>query len=232
MPAPRSRVPAPPSRGPGDPGPDRTPAQAASSEPGRRTGRTARRIAPAGPGLAARTPILFATLALFAGLALFGARWHWVEEAGSAERDGYVAQAEEILAGRLPRDPFRPALYPLLVAGLSLLGPAPFSAARLLANAAAAALALAAFAFGRRLVAPVTGPRGAAAAGWLAFAATAVNPNLWILGQHVTTDMPFAALAAGALLAALAYLERPGRGAALAAGACLGLAAFTRANAW
>jgi hypothetical protein len=43
-----------------------------------------------------------------------------------------------------------------------------------------------------------------------AFAATAVNPNLWILGQHTTTDMTFGALAAGALL---------------------GLAAFTRGNA-
>jgi hypothetical protein len=205
-----------------------------------------------GPDSAATAAALLAALALFAGLALFGARWHWVEEAGSAERDGYVAQAEEILAGNLPRDPYRPALYPLLVAGLARLGLAPFTAARLLANAAAAGLALAAFAFGRRLAAPLASPlsspgapppkgspgerragrHAGTLAGGLAFAATAVNPNLWILGQHVTTDMPFAALAAGALLAGFAYLERPGRGAALAAGACLGLAAFTRANAW
>jgi hypothetical protein len=30
---------------------------------------------------------------------VFGARVHWVEEVGSAERDGYVAQAERLLAG-------------------------------------------------------------------------------------------------------------------------------------
>jgi 4-amino-4-deoxy-L-arabinose transferase-like glycosyltransferase len=62
-------------------------------------------------------------------------------------------------------------------------------------------------------------------------ALAAVNPNLWILGQHVSTDMLFAALAAGALLAGLCYLEEPGWPAALAGGALLGLAAFTRSNA-
>lgn len=159
---------------------------------------------------------------LFVALALFGERWHWVEEAGSAERDGYVAQAEAILEGELPRDPFRPALYPLAVAGLARLGPSPFAAARLISNAAAAALALLALLLAARLAGPV--------AGWAAFAATAVNPNLWILGQHTTTDMPFAALAAAAVLAGLLYLDRPSRGSALAAGAALGLASFVRAN--
>jgi 4-amino-4-deoxy-L-arabinose transferase-like glycosyltransferase len=148
-----------------------------------------------------------------------------VEEAGSAERDGYVAQAEAILAGELPRDPFRPALYPLLAAALAGLSGAPFAAARLLSNAAAAALTALAFGFGWRL------SGGSRAVGWWAFAATAANPNLWILGQHVTTDMLFGALAATALLAGLTYLEAPGWRPALAAGAALGLAAFTRSNA-
>lgn len=204
-----------------------------------------------------------ASVGLFLLLALFGARWHWVEEAGSAERDAYVAQAEAILAGELPRDPFRPALYPLAIAGLGALGAEPFTAARLLSNAAAAALALLAFAFARRLAAPEdgggrgggeraatagdaalgdaavgdaavrggTGAGGAEAAGWWAFALVAVNPNLWILGQHASTDAAFAALAAAALLAGLAYLRSPSWRPALAAGAALGLAAFTRGNA-
>jgi len=188
---------------------DRSPGQAAAESAGT-------------PGRAALPAV--ASLLLFAALALFGARYHWLEQAGSAERDGYVAQAETILAGELPRDPYRPALYPLAVAALARLGLAPFTAARLLANLAAVALAGLAFFFARRLAGPP--------AGWLAWAATAANPNLWILGQHVTTDMPFAALAAGALAAGLVYLERPGWRPALAAGACLGLAAFTRANAW
>jgi dolichyl-phosphate-mannose-protein mannosyltransferase len=165
-----------------------------------------------------------AAVALFAALALFGARVHWVEEAGTAERDGYVAQAEEILAGRLPHDPYRPLLYPLATAALArATSLEPFTAARLLANLAAAALALLAFGFGRRLAGP--------GAGLWAFALTAVNPNLWRIGQHVTTDMPFAALAGAALLAGLAYLERPAARTAAAAGLAWGLAAFTRSNA-
>jgi hypothetical protein len=96
-------------------------------------------------------------------------------------------------------------------------------AARLISNLAAAVLAWLAWAFGRRLGGPFTGA-------W-AFAMTAVNPNLWILGQHASTDMLFGALAAATLYAGFVYLEEPSWRAALAAGACLGLAAFTRSNA-
>jgi 4-amino-4-deoxy-L-arabinose transferase-like glycosyltransferase len=174
------------------------------------------------PGVLAARPAAVAALLLFAVLAVFGARVHWVEEAGSAERDGYVAQAETLLGGELPRDPFRPALYPLATAAVAAAGVPAFTAARLLSNLAAAALAWLAWWTGRRLAGPP--------AGWLAFALTAVNPNLWTLGQHVTTDMPFAVLAAAALAAGLLYLETPGWRPALLAGAALGLATFTRAN--
>jgi len=158
---------------------------------------------------------LFAAALLFLALALFGQRYHWVEEAGTAERDGYVAQAEQILHGSLPHDPFRPLLYPLLTAGLSLVVRDPFLAARLLSNLAAASLAWLAWATGRRLAGPATGA-------W-AMALLAVNPNLWILGQHVTTDMLFAALGAAALLCGLIYLESPAPGPALGAGLAFGL---------
>jgi 4-amino-4-deoxy-L-arabinose transferase-like glycosyltransferase len=164
-----------------------------------------------------------AAFLLFAALAVFGARVHWVEEAGTAERDGYVAQAEQILRGELPRDGYRPLLYPLIVAGVAKLGVPPFAAARLLSNLSAAALVWLAWAFGRRL--------GGPAAGTWAFALAAVNPNVWILGQHASTDMFFAALAAASLYAGLVHLESPSLKAALAAGAFLGLAAFTRSNA-
>lgn len=164
-----------------------------------------------------------AALLLFVALALFGHRFHQVEEAGTAERDGYVAQAEQILRGELPRDAFRPLFYPLLVAGVAKLGVPPFDAARLISNLSAAALVWLAWAFGRRL--------GGPAAGFWAFALAAVNPNVWILGQHASTDMLFAALTAAALYAGLVYLERPSLAAAVAAGAFLGLAAFTRSNA-
>jgi hypothetical protein len=166
---------------------------------------------------------LAAALALLLALALYGSRVHWVEEAGTAERDGYVGQAELLLSGSLPRDPYRPLLYPLLTAALSPLTGGAFAAARLLSNLAAAGLTWLAYAYGRRLA-------GAAAGGW-AMALAAVNPNLWIIGQHVTTDMLFAALAAASLLAGLHYLQAPAAAPALAAGLALGLAAFTRANA-
>jgi hypothetical protein len=164
-----------------------------------------------------------AALLLFIALGLWGARYHWVEQAGTAERDGYVRQAEQLRSGSLPRDPYRPLLYPLAAAALSTLTGDAFAAARLISNLAAAALAWLAFAFGRRLA-------GAAAGGW-AMALVAVNPNLWILGQHTTTDMLFAALGAAALLAGMVYLESPAPAPAVAAGLAFGLAAFTRSNA-
>jgi 4-amino-4-deoxy-L-arabinose transferase-like glycosyltransferase len=169
------------------------------------------------------TRAALAALLLFVALAVFGHRFHWVEESGTAERDGYVSQAEQILRGELPRDAFRPLLYPLLVAGVAKLGVPPFAAARLISNLSAAALVWLAWAFGRRL--------GGTFPGIWAFALAAVNPNVWILGQHASTDMLFAALAAAALYAGLVYLERPSLAAAVAAGAFLGLAAFTRSNA-
>ncbi len=178
------------------------------------------------------TALAAATLALFAALAAFGARTHWVEEVNSAERDGYAAQADRILAGRLPDDPFRPALYPLLVAALGAAVGDTFTAARLISNAAAAAVAALAFALAARLAGRGDpGTPGPATAGALAFALAAVNPNLWTLGQNAATDMFFAALATGAVLAGLVYLEDPGWRPALAAGACLGLALFTRGSA-
>ncbi|HEV7668024.1 MAG TPA: glycosyltransferase family 39 protein [Thermoanaerobaculia bacterium] len=183
---------------------------------------------------ASRRAALAAAL-LFIGLALFGAHYHWMEEAGTAERDGYVSQAEQLLAGELPKDPFRPPFYPLLTAGLGGAIGDPFAAARLISNLAAACLAWIAWRTGRELGGKEAGgsngeSTGDAIGAW-AFAATAVNPNLWIIGQHTTTDMTFGALAAGALLAGLIYLKRPGPRPAWIAGALLGLAAFTRGNA-
>ena len=171
--------------------------------------------------------VLGASVLLLA-LGVFGAHWHQVEEVGSAERDGYVAKAEELLDGRIPRDPFRPLLYPLLTAGLARLGIPPFTAARWISNAAAVALVLLAWGFGRRLGRRRGG--GTALGAWAALA-TAVNPNVWILGQHVTTDMLFAALAGGVLLTAFAYLERPRAATAALGGLLYGAAAFTRGNA-
>jgi hypothetical protein len=172
--------------------------------------------------VADRAAIVLAAL-FFCALALYGARVHWLEEAGTAERDGYVHQAEVLRAGGLPRDPFRPLFYPLLIAAVTPVAGSAFAAARLLSNLAAAGLLLLAYGFGRQLVGP--------AAGLWAMALLAVNPNLWIIGQHVTTDMVFAALAASALYFGLEYLLEANLRSALLAGLFVGLAAFTRSNA-
>jgi 4-amino-4-deoxy-L-arabinose transferase-like glycosyltransferase len=179
--------------------------------------------ATASRSLASGGAIALVAAALFIALATFGARVHWVEEVATAERDGYVSRAERFLAGSVPRDPYRPLLYPLAVAVLAQLGPPPFVAARLLSNLSAVALVGVACALGRQV-------GGRQLAAWAA-AATAANPNVWIFGQHTTTDMTFAALVGASLVAALAYMERPGPGPALGAGLAWGLAAFTRGNA-
>jgi hypothetical protein len=172
------------------------------------------------------------TALLIVALGILGAWVHWVEEVGTAERDGYVAQAERILEGELPRDPYRPPLYSLATAALSRATElSPFDAARLLSNLSAGALALLAFWLAVRLVGPKADERTRWRAGFGALALTAVNPNLWILGQHVATDMFFGALATGVLLAGLAYVQRPRPGTAVLAGALLACAAFTRGNA-
>ncbi len=172
-----------------------------------------------------------AAVLLALALALFGARYHWVEESGGEERDGFVAQAEALLGGEIPYDPYRPLLYPLLVAALASLGIAPFTAARLLSNLAAALLARSAYALGARLdPAEPPGDGGSATGAW-AMALTAVNPNLWILGQHASTDMSFAAVAAWLLVALVDHARAPGRRSALALGGLYGTAAFLRVNA-
>src|SRR5258708_7626897 len=144
--------------------------------------------------------------------------WRARTSAWCAGRHGYVGEGEQLLSGSLPRAPYRPLLSPLLTAALAPLTGGPFAAARLLSNLAAAGLAWLAFAYGRRLA-------GAAAGGW-AMALAAVNPNLWTIGQHVTTDLLFAAPAAPRPPARPPPPPGPGAGPAPAARLAVGLAAF------
>lgn len=176
-----------------------------------------------------------AALLLGVALVVFGVIHHPVEEAGTAERDGFVAQAESIRAGEIPRDPYRPLLYPILTALVAALG-APlglgtFAAARLVSNVAAAVLARMAYSLGARLEGAGSDDEGVSPAGAWAMALTAANPNLWILGQHTTTDMSFAAVAAGLLVVLVDYAREPARHRAVALGALYGVAAFLRGNA-
>lgn len=164
-----------------------------------------------------------AGLGLLLALWLFGSHFHWLEASRGPENDGFVAQAERILAGALPNDPFRPPLYAMSVAALAGVFHDAFVAGRFLSNLSAVALALLAFELGRRLRSP--------AVGWYALALTVVNPNFWTFGQQAATDMLFASLATGTLLGGLCYLQRPSYIAAIGTGVCYGLASFARGNA-
>ena len=169
-----------------------------------------------------RAKYLLAIL-LFVGLAIFGARYHWVEGANTAERDAFVDKAELVLSGQFPRDLFRPPLYVLLMAGLAPLFGSAFVAGRVISNLAACGLALAAFGFGARL-------RNRQVGLW-SMGLVLVNPNVWIFGEQAATNMLFACFAASALLAGLAYLGRPSARAALAAAVACALADWVRGNA-
>jgi hypothetical protein len=169
-----------------------------------------------------RAKYLLAIL-LFVGLAIFGARYHWVEGAGTAERDAFVDKAELVLRGQFPRDLFRPPLYVLLAAALSPLVGSAFVAARLISNLAACGLVLTAFGFGARL-------RDRQVGLW-SMGLVLVNPNVWIFGEQAATNMLFACFAASALLAGLSYLRRPSGRAAVAAAVACALAEWVRGNA-
>jgi hypothetical protein len=171
---------------------------------------------------AARAKYLLAIL-FFVCLAIFGARYHWVEGASTAERDAFADKAELVLGGHFPRDLFRPPLYVLLMAGLAPVVGGPFVAGRIISNLAACGLALAAFGFGARLK--------DRQAGLWSMGLVLVNPNIWIFGEQAATNMLFACFAASAVLAGLAYLGRPSARAALAAGVACALADWVRGNA-
>jgi hypothetical protein len=159
-------------------------------------------------------------LAFLLALLVFGAKYHPIEEIGSAEIDNYVGKADEILAGTLPHDGFRPLLYPLTVAGVAAVTHDTFGAARAVSSLFAALLVLATYLLGsavfdRRVV-------------WFAMGAMMLNPHVITLGVHTTTDMMFAALAALTLLAAVRANRHPSPRAVALAGVAFATACFTR----
>ncbi len=138
------------------------------------------------------------------------------------EIDGFVRYADLLRGGGLPYDPFRPLLYPLLVAAVSVLMPT-FAAARLVSAAATAGLVATAFDLSDRLA----GRRQA----WLAAGLTAINAHVVIEGMLATSDMLFSALALLTVTLAVRVAHEPGRRPTLALGAAFAAAYFTRYQA-
>jgi hypothetical protein len=164
---------------------------------------------------------------LIAGFILFlllaGPKLHTIEIPDSAENDGYVAQADELRSGAIPRDPYHPLLYQLLSAGAGALLGDSFAGARTVSSLMAGLLLLMTYLAGRSLARP-----GAAL---FSVAVLALNHNVITAGMDAATDMCFAALAAAVFLLSLRAAERPGIAPAVALALVFALAYFTRFSA-
>ena len=99
-----------------------------------------------------RKPEILLAAAIALAILVFGVVFHPVEAIETAEADQYVRVAEQFTQGRIPKDPYRPLLYPLTAAGLSYITGDTFSAARLVSSLAAAAFLVFTALLARRLL--------------------------------------------------------------------------------
>lgn len=167
-------------------------------------------------------PALVAILLFAVFHGWFGVRYHTVVELGSgvAENDGFVFRADKFRQGHVPRDGFRPLLYPLLAAGVGSMVDDTFVGGRTVSQLGTLLYLWFAYftvyqCFGRRL-------------GWLVLAACMLNFYTVRYGVHVATDMLFAGFALGCVSACIrAFPMRRWRGVAPVA-AWFALACFTR----
>ncbi|MBK8975621.1 MAG: glycosyltransferase family 39 protein [Planctomycetes bacterium] len=164
-------------------------------------------------------------LILLAGYVAFlivlGWSRHGIHSLGP-ECDDFVAMAEQILAGRVPRDRFRPALFPALTAALGWLLGDCFAAARVVSAVSAGLLVAATRSLGRSCFGPEVGA--------VAALLVACNGDVVVMGCNATTDMLFAALSCVTLAMALDLRsrDRPGAGRHLALGLMWAAAWSTR----
>ena len=150
----------------------------------------------------------------------FGMRFHDIPATATAERDRFVEKADELRDGKLPVDPYRPLLYPILAAGAGELLDDTFSGARLVSQLAAIALLLVTYRIGRA----TSGGR----AGLVAVAFLALNGVVIENAVLTTTDMLFSAFSVATVLAAVHAVGRAGRGPVIWLALWFSLAFFTR----
>jgi hypothetical protein len=118
-------------------------------------------------------------------LILFGWRFHVIEELGSAEMDGFVGKADQLRSGELPRDPYRPLLYPMLAAGAGAILHDSFAGARVISSLFAGLFVLMSYMLGRRCFGRGVG----------LFTAVALVCNFYVItmGMNASTDAMYAA---------------------------------------
>jgi 4-amino-4-deoxy-L-arabinose transferase-like glycosyltransferase len=135
-------------------------------------------------------------------LIIFGCKFHIIEEIGSAEMDGYVGKAEQIAAGNLPIDPYRPLLYPILSAGMGALLGDSFGGARTLSSLFAGLFVLTGYFLGKHCF--------DRRVGFFVLAALICNFNVITMGISTSTDIMFSALALVTLYLAVSIKEGSG----------------------
>jgi hypothetical protein len=131
--------------------------------------------------------------------------------------------AEQIRQGRLPRDPYRPMLYPLLTAAVGGLVGDCFVAGRLVSSAAAGVFLAVAALLVRRCFG------GAVAVVTALF--LAANGHVLVSGVQASTDMLFTALATIALWLAVRTAADPHRRNVVGLAAACAMAYWTRYTA-
>lgn len=161
--------------------------------------------------------------AFFAFMLAFGAKYHPIEEVNSAEWDGYVAKADALRHGTVPRDAFHPLLYPIAAAGAGAVLGDTFAGARAVSSLFATLFVGSAFLIGRRCF--------SRSAGWFAALATALNYNVLFMGVHAASDMMFAALSALTVVAGFRALDDARLRAVVPMAILFALAWFTRYTA-
>jgi 4-amino-4-deoxy-L-arabinose transferase-like glycosyltransferase len=141
---------------------------------------------------------------------------------GIASGDGY-STLSSVLQGDPQPTAQHPPLFPLVLAGLDLVGLDSLTAHRVVLCLVAAASVLLIGLLARR----VAGPR----AGLIAAAIAAVYPGFFMLAGVAMAESLYVPLIAGTLLATFALIDRPSVALAAAVGALIGLAALDRTEA-
>src|SRR4051794_33792066 len=136
--------------------------------------------------------------------------------------DGFASFAGA-LHGEIHPTSAYPPLYPLYLAGWSLLGLGSLGEQRAVSCLLGAVTVVLVGLLGRR----VAGDRGGLVAAGLA----AVYPQLVMVDGAVTTESAYAPLVAAVVLLAYRYIERPGAVRAMLLGGAVGLATLARSEA-
>ena len=168
--------------------------------------------------------IAYALILLFtAFLIIFGWKFHPIENIHSPENDRYVDTADQIRGGHIPKDPFRPLLYPIVAAGAGAVLGDTFVGARLTTSLFGGLLALFTYLLGRRCFSRRVG----------LFAALGVMLNQMVIveGVHAASDIAFSSLVMFVLLLSLGMDKSLGPRSVLMLALFFSLAYFTRYQA-